>query len=130
MILHISQGKLNHFAIEVCEVLGTEGQKATSEEIVDASQLICDTFRHSPVYRIDNTEFAVLIRGRDYKFREKILKILEDGINRNKASGGAVIVTGFAEFDAGQDNTVENVFDRASVAMDENKQILQDDTGA
>lgn len=123
----ISQGKLDHFAVEVCEVLGTAGKKATSEEIVDASQLICDTFRHSPVYRVDDTEFAVLIRGRDYKFREKILQILEDGINRNKASGGAVIATGFAEFDAGLDNTVESVFERASIAMDENKHVLQED---
>ena len=126
----IIQGKLDHFAVEVCEVLGTDGKKATSEEIVGASQLICDTFRHSPVYRVDDTEFAVLIRGRDYNFRKKILKILEDGINRNKASGGAVIATGFAEFDAGQDNTVENVFERASHAMDENKHVLQDHTGA
>ena len=122
----IGQGKLDHFAVEVCEVLGAAGGKATSEEIVDASQLICDSFRHSPVYRIDDTEFAVLVRGRDYKFREKILQILEEGINRNKESGGTVIATGFAEFDAEQDNTVENVFERASIAMDENKHFLQD----
>ena len=126
----ISQGKLDHFAVEVCEVLGAEGKKATSEEIVDASQLICDTFRHSPVYRIDDTEFVVLVRGRDYNFREKILQILENGINRNRASGGAVIATGFAEFEAGQDSDVENVFERASHAMDENKHVLQDHIGA
>ena len=121
----ISHGEIDHFAVVVCNVLGTAGKKATSEEIVDASHLICDTFRHSPVYRIDEAEFAVLVRDRDYKYREKILKVLQHGISEKKESGGAVIVSGVADFDSHLENTMENVFERACIAMKENERVIQ-----
>ena len=121
----ISHGEIAHFAVVVCNVLGAAGKKATSEEIVDASHLICDTFRHSPVYRIDEAEFAVLVRDRDYKYREKILKVLQNGISEKKESGGAVIVSGVAEFDSHLENTMENVFERACIAMKENERVIQ-----
>ena len=121
----ISHGEIAHFAVVVCNVLGAAGKKATSEEIVDASHLICDTFRHSPVYRIDEAEFAVLVRDRDYKYREKILKVLQHGISEKIESGGAVIVSGVADFDSHLENTMENVFERACIAMKENERVIQ-----
>jgi len=38
-----------------------------------ASSLICSIFKHSPVFRIDGDEFAVILTNEDYNNREKLI---------------------------------------------------------
>ena len=60
------------FAMLVCdindlkEVNDTEGHQAGDLYIQKGCNLICDVFRHSPVFRIGGDEFAVICSGHDY----------------------------------------------------------------
>ena len=59
------------FAVAVCDVNGlkaindTLGHQAGDKLIREASMLICNTFKHSPVYRVGGDEFVVILIGQD-----------------------------------------------------------------
>lgn len=120
----IRKNEISEFGIVICDVIAA-GQEVDEHQIRSACELICDTFRHSPVYRVGNDEFAVLLRGRDYLHRKKITRLLLDRISRSKGVGGPVIANGLAEFDPKQDIDMKTVVERANVAMYENKLILK-----
>ena len=70
--------------VAVCDVNSlkavndTLGHKAGDEIIRRACSLICNTFKHSPVYRIGGDEFAVILSGRDYERRQELLSEMEE----------------------------------------------------
>jgi diguanylate cyclase (GGDEF)-like protein len=113
------------FAIVICDVNDlkkvndTQGHKAGDQYIRDACAVICNAFKHSPVFRVGGDEFAVICRGHDYDHLDDILAVMEEHNAHGKSSGGIQIAFGAARFDA--DESAEVVFSRADRHMYERK---------
>ena len=107
------------------KVNDTSGHQAGDRYLYDASRIICQIFKRSPVFRIGGDEFAVIAQGHDYEqIGELMLKIKEH--NRNSiSSGGIVIACGMARF-RDDDADVASVFRRADTEMYADKQRLKE----
>lgn len=111
------------------------GHKSGDVYIKGCCRMICEAFKHSPVYRIGGDEFLVLLMGSDYKNRRSIFEKLKadfaetfshteaDPWNRFSAA------VGMAE-KASDDMTLDFVFKRADKAMYENKSEFKKKYGA
>ena len=127
----IAEGDAEPFAVVVCDVNGlkkindTLGHKAGDEYIRKACTMICDIFRHSPVFRIGGDEFVAVLSGRDYAFRQELMTTLHDRSAENIKLNGAVVSGGISEFDPGQDHNVHDVFQRADEFMYQEKKVLK-----
>ena len=105
------------------KVNDTAGHQAGDRYLQQACRVICEIFRHSPVFRIGGDEFAVISRGSDYGEIETLVKRVEDHNREAKAVGGAVVACGMAKY-AGQTG-VTPVFELADKRMYENKLRLK-----
>lgn len=112
------------FGIVVCDINGlkivndTEGHKAGDDYIRASSKLVCNVFRHSPVYRVGGDEFVVVLRGQDYVDREDLLSTFRRHVEENVRMGeGVVVASGLATFNPDKDHFVEDVFNRADTEM-------------
>ncbi len=127
----IKAGDTPEFGIVVGDVNGlkhindTQGHKAGDEYIRKASQLICEIFRHSPVYRIGGDEFVMILTGRDYENRNELLKELHECSVRNIGTGNVVVSGGLSVCDPERDESFHMVFERADQQMYEEKQLLK-----
>ena len=76
----IESGDIGTFAIAICDVNGlktvndTMGHKAGDEYIKAASKIVCDTFKHSPVFRVGGDEFVAILKGDDFESRDDLAK--------------------------------------------------------
>ncbi len=119
------------FAVAVCDVNGlkhvndTLGHKAGDAYIRAASAMICEIFKHSPVYRIGGDEFAVYLTGRDYERRTELMQQLHDRSAANIAGGEVVVAGGLSDFRPGEDRDIHTVFARADGRMYEEKAALK-----
>ena len=105
------------------KVNDTAGHKAGDQCLCEACKIICDTFKHSPVFRIGGDEFVVISQGSDYESIEELFeKMCKYNMNASQA-GGITIACGMARF--GDDLCVASVFDRADQNMYENKKTLK-----
>ena len=127
----LSRGEHPLFAMVVCDVNGlkvvndTLGHTAGDRLIKDASAIICNTFKHSPVFRIGGDEFVAILQGSDYDIREELMASMTAKNRENEASGGVIIASGLSEFRPEEDTGVSAVFERADAAMYENKKQLK-----
>ncbi len=120
------------YGIVVCDINDlkkmndTEGHKAGDEYIKAAAKLLCDTFDHSPVFRIGGDEFVIFLRGDDYTNRESLMNNMREQIRKNVAEGlGPVIAVGMAEYEPKTDVVVSDIFERADNKMYTDKQALK-----
>ena len=120
------------FAIAVCDINylkiinDTYGHKAGDEYIKLACNLIFEVFSHSPVFRVGGDEFVAVMRGSDYKNRNRLLKKIQEKVLENqKNEFGPVVAVGMACFNAKTDQKVSEVFERADAMMYENKNYLK-----
>lgn len=123
----IVSGDAESFAIAICDINDlkmindTKGHQAGDEYIRSACTLICNTFKHSPVFRIGGDEFAVLLKGTDYNDRAGLIKgLINEQTDRTK-TGQVTVAVGLSDFMAGSDISLKQVFERADEAMYENK---------
>lgn len=123
------------FALVVCDtndlkkINDTLGHVAGDEYIKASSQILCDLFVHSPVFRIGGDEFVVFLRGSDYTAREELMHSLREQILENQKSGiGPILASGMAEYEYENDSDVTEVFDRADREMYANKKNLKEGT--
>lgn len=101
----------------------TKGHQAGDQYLKDACKVICNIFKHSPVYRVGGDEFAVISQGEDYvRINELIGKVTDHNIVA-KHTDGVVIACGMAKFE--NDECVASVFERADHNMYENKNELK-----
>ena len=105
------------------KVNDTEGHQAGDQHIRDACMIICDIFKHSPVFRIGGDEFTVISQGKDYARIDKLLDEMRDHNAEAARTGGIVIACGMAKFD--NDACVAAVLNRADHRMYENKAKLK-----
>lgn len=109
------------FAIVVCDVNDlkrvndTLGHKAGDQYIRDACAVICDAFKHSPVFRVGGDEFAIICRGYDYDHLDENAAKIEEHNVSGRGAGGIQIAYGVARFEA--DESAEVVFERADRRM-------------
>ena len=92
------------------------------------SALICESFQHSPVFRIGGDEFAAILQNTEYKNREELARRFEIR-SKELASSNASrweqisVAMGMAEYDPAEDKTVEDVIRRADKLMYKNKRM-------
>lgn len=127
----IVEEKAEPFGIIVCDVNGlkrindTLGHKAGDEYIRSACKMLCEYYKHSPVYRVGGDEFVVLLQRHDYENREKILAEINQEIEGNIGSDNIVISLGMTVFEPGADQSFHEVFKRADDLMYERKKQLK-----
>ncbi|MBO7096900.1 MAG: diguanylate cyclase [Lachnospiraceae bacterium] len=127
----ISEGSAGEFGIVVFDlndlkkVNDSRGHDAGDKYIMDACHLICNVFKHSPIYRIGGDEFVALLEGDDYADREELVKLFEEEIDKNVLSGGVVVSEGLDIFASGSDDDLDSVFARADRKMYDRKKVLK-----
>ena len=107
------------------------GHEHGDEYLIGACRIICDIFAHSPVYRIGGDEFLVVLQGRDYENRKKLISDAKKAFaestkdkdlpawNRYSAAIGVSV------WASGDD--VDTVFSRADQKMYEEKAKMKKD---
>ena len=127
----LSQGSAEPFAVVVCDVNDLKkvndhlGHKAGDEYVQNASRIICNIFKHSPVFRIGGDEFVSILSGQDYEARNELVGELRARSEKHRLEGGIVIASGISELDAANDTRFQQVFDRADQEMYEDKTRLK-----
>ena len=125
----IAENRSPKFAIVVLDVNDlkivndNEGHKAGDQYIRDACRTICNTFKHSPVFRVGGDEFAVISQGDDYARIDELIEVMREHNTEALQNGGIVIACGMARY--GNETNVAMVFERADDAMYENKGELK-----
>jgi diguanylate cyclase (GGDEF)-like protein len=125
----INEHRMSPFAIvmmdlnDLKKVNDTAGHQAGDQYIREACSIICETFKHSPVFRIGGDEFVVIAQGNDYSCLEERLGKMKDHNTEAALTGGIVIACGMSKFE--DDACVAEVFDRADHSMYENKAELK-----
>ena len=111
------------FAIVVCDVNDLKlvndrkGHNAGDDCIRAACRVICQTYKHSPVYRIGGDEFAVVLEGGDYERRAELIRSIIPLSEERSAEIGSSFAAGMAEFLPGEDLSFAPVFARADRDM-------------
>lgn len=90
--------------------------------------LICDTFLHSPVFRIGGDEFAIILLKEDYKNRDKLAESFTRQMAEISAKSDEIwkkmsMAMGIAAYDPEIDSSVENVVRRADELMYKDKEL-------
>lgn len=120
------------FAIVICDVNDlkrindTRGHSFGDEAIQSTSRLICNIYKHSPVFRIGGDEFAVLLTDADYDERDQLLEELRDeSYNNAHSRTGPTVACGMAVYNPETDKDFNTVFVRADKKMYENKNEIK-----
>ena len=119
------------FSVVVCDINGlkevndTKGHNAGDAFIRNACSIICNIFKHSPVFRIGGDEFAVIMKGSDYDERTHLMEELNKVLEANKHNGMVILAAGISDFDPDLDMRVQDVFERADNLMYDNKKICK-----
>ena len=109
----------------------TYGHEKGNISIRRLSNLVCEIFEHSPVFRIGGDEFIVVLKNRDYRNVEKLVEDfnnrLEEGWNDDTLNPWEQIsaAIGYHKFDKTVDKTVDDVFKKADQAMYERKTAMK-----
>lgn len=102
--------------------------------IKGCSHIICDIYKHSPVYRIGGDEFIAVLRGEDYNNRQMLFSTLKGKFKQTFLDENAQpwqrysAAAGMAEY-ASDDNSVELIFKRADKEMYEDKTAFKEQYG-
>ena len=111
------------------------GHKAGDLYIKGCCRLICNAFKHSPVFRIGGDEFVVTLEGDDYINRVQLSETLRSAYMESfertdldpwQRYSAAVGLAG----NASDDNTYELVFKRADKAMYDQKKLFKEKFGS
>ena len=109
----------------------TYGHDQGNYAIRKLCRLVCNTFEHSPVFRIGGDEFVVILKGRDLENVEALVNDFNETIDGNEKNDkldpwervSAAIGTAF--YDRDKDSCVDDVFKRADKAMYERKKEMK-----
>jgi diguanylate cyclase (GGDEF)-like protein len=127
----IENGEVSRMAIAVFDLNGlkeindTKGHEVGDKYIVDGCKMICNHFKHSPVFRIGGDEFVAVLEGDDFKNRNRIMKAFNNLVMENSMNGGVVVSAGIAEYLPENDAGTKTIFDRADHYMYEHKRLLK-----
>jgi diguanylate cyclase (GGDEF)-like protein len=102
--------------------------------IKNSSVLICNTFKHSPVYRIGGDEFVAIVKNDDYdkkddllqEFRDAVVELSKPEIPPEKRVS---VAAGMADFDEIENENLDSVFKLADDRMYANKRKMKAEMG-
>ena len=98
------------------------GHEVGNQYLIKASKLICNVFKHSPVFRIGGDEFVVLLKNEDFENMNELVakfdgycesEVIQIGDNEIPIS----IARGVAKYDPEFHTSFEDVFDSADREM-------------
>ncbi len=103
------------------------GHEIGDQLLINAGRFICDTFRHSPVFRIGGDEFVSILYTSDFEIRDKLLESFrneQDTIPSGVPGQKLSVASGMAVFpdDAADYNVL---FEIADARMYENKKLMK-----
>ena len=103
----------------------TYGHERGNDAIRTTGRVLCDVFKHSPVYRIGGDEFVVVIEGRDYDDNLDLTNRFNWEVERLQGQPWEKIsaAIGYALYE--DESTVDEVFRKADHKMYENKQMMK-----
>lgn len=113
----------------------TFGHEAGDKYIQGCCHMICETYKHSPVYRIGGDEFVVIMQGFDYDKRYDLYEDIENAFFRSYENKTLPLTErysasiGMTEYTT-DDKAVEFVFKRADKIMYENKTLFKIQNGS
>ena len=102
--------------------------------IKNSSVLICNTFKHSPVYRIGGDEFVAIVKNDDYDKKEELLKEFRDAVLELSQpeippERRVSVAAGMADFDEIENENIDSIFKKADDRMYENKRKMKAELG-
>ena len=107
----------------------TYGHDKGNVAIQKTCKLVCDTFAHSPVFRIGGDEFVVLLKGNDYQKIQELVtsfnNVVENPDPAKEEWECPSASLGYALYDPSVDNNFASVFKRADQAMFERKKEMK-----
>ena len=130
--LKMTEGPLEYAIL----ILDADGLKKINDQfghekgdlyVLKVSRIVCEIFRHSPVFRLGGDEFAAVMNGEDYRNRTELVKQLRRELEQtekdeNAAPWERVSATfGIADYDRKNDKTVKEVLEKATQLMQEEK---------
>ena len=124
---------IQEFAIVVCnindlnDVNDDRGHRMGDEYIKDAAKIICDTYKHSPVYRVGGDEFALILTGEDYIYRNVLLETIKNISKSNRTKDFVTLACGMGVYSCALDENAHTVYERADNAMYEHKKLFKAD---
>ncbi len=103
------------------------GHDAGNQLIVKASKIICDVFKHSPVFRFGGDEFIVILENDDFERREELVRLMDKKCSESTVAvtGGTIgvsIARGLETYTPECHESFEDVFSRADRKMYEHKE--------
>ena len=107
--IRLKAGELYQFGLIVFDmnnlknINDTLGHEAGDKYLQRGSRLICNTFKHSPVFRIGGDEFIAFLEGEDYGSRVVLIDQFNEKVENNLANDGVVISAGLAVYDPEND---------------------------
>ncbi len=110
------------------EINEQHGREKGDLAIQKICRLVCVTFEHSPVFKIDGDEFVIILENRDYENRDELVRIYQDELEKMKKDAALKewerisASIGVALYDAGKDTGVDDVFERAFERMRASKE--------
>jgi diguanylate cyclase (GGDEF)-like protein len=113
----IEGGQPVMYAIVLCRVNGLaqvneeKGREEGDKFIREACAVICQTFKHSPVFRVTGDQFAAIAQGHDYEHIDELMTEMEERERVSRENDGVIITCGMARYDGAE--SVAAVFQRA-----------------
>ena len=129
--LSLSSRQKTDFGIAIFDLNGlkiindTKGHDAGDTYIKKSCHLICEFFRHSPIYRIGGDEFVAFLEGEDYSNRETLLADFNQLMEENLLKNDVVISCGLDIFKTSEEDSFSQLFERADKKMYERKRQLK-----
>lgn len=132
----INSGAAVQFAIAMFDVNNlkiindSKGHEAGDEYLIRCCRLICNVFKHSPVYRVGGDEFIAVLSGDDYNSRDELLERLQNRMSPYTATlpipeDYISIAAGISEYVHGEDTSVQDITRRADEKMYHNKAVIK-----
>ena len=109
------------------------GHEAGDEYIKKCCKLICNTFKHSPVFRIGGDEFVAIAVHDDYLHRYEYLNEMREKMDelRNDTSISPIdrisVASGMADCNEHVGDDYSAIFRRADTRMYDNKRLMKAD---
>ena len=108
---------------ELKEINDQYGHDCGDKYLVGACMLICQVYKHSPVFRVGGDEFVVVLQGTDYDNRDALLAELREKLQQTCREPGREpwerfsAAAGMAVYGGAEGETVEQVLDLADERM-------------
>lgn len=113
------------------KVNDTYGHERGNEYLINACNLACDIFGRENVYRVGGDEFVAVLEGEDLAHCEEIVARIRAEVKRFRADNSlqpwekVSAAVGVAYYQAGVDQTADEVFKRADADMYQKKLAMK-----